>query len=106
MPIDLEQDKLLTLSQACHLLPRKPSPATLWRWRTSGLLIKGCRIKLECVKAGGVWCTTREAFSEFLKRQTDAALSKEFPNTDSSSPRPSHTKKLLEKAGLVRPSQS
>ena len=41
MSIDLAQDELLTLSQACRLLPRRPSPATLWRWRTDGKVPMG-----------------------------------------------------------------
>ena len=74
MSINLEQDTLLTLAQACRLLPRRPSPSTLWRWRTSGVVVNGRRIRLECIRAGGIWCTTRAAFSEFLRRQTTAAL--------------------------------
>jgi len=100
MSIDLAQDELLTLSQACRLLPRRPSPATLWRWRTAGLLVKGRRIKLECVKAGGAWCTTRAAFSEFLRRQTDAALSRPTTDSDSPSERSESTKRRLDSVGL------
>jgi hypothetical protein len=72
--IDLAEDQLLTLGQACRLLPSKPSPTTLWRWRTSGLLVNGRRIRLQCVKVGAAWYTTQEAFSDFLRAQTEAAL--------------------------------
>ncbi|MFV1969065.1 MAG: DUF1580 domain-containing protein [Pirellulaceae bacterium] len=95
--IDLENDELLTLAQACHLLPRRPSPATLWRWRTKGVAVKGQRIRLECVRAGGTWCTTKQAFADFLRRQTDAA--------DPAEPKPStrseSTERRLAEAGLL-----
>lgn len=71
--IDLERDELLTLSEACRLLPRQPSPATLWRWRTRGLKVNGKCVKLECIRVGARWCTTREALADFLRRSTEAA---------------------------------
>jgi len=74
MSIDLQHEELLTLSEACQLLPRIPSPSTLWRWRTKGVVANGQRIRLTCVRAGGVWYTSRQSFAEFLRRQTDAAL--------------------------------
>ena len=52
---------------------RKPSPATIWRWCKKGL--RGGSIRLQAIYHGGYWQTTDAAFNEFLKRQTDAALS-------------------------------
>ena len=91
-----------TLLQACRAagLPKKPSPPTLWRWRTSGVLINGQRIRLECVKVGGSWLTTDEAFSEFMRQQTAAALAPfDAPEKPSRSP---ETQKRLAKAGLIQ----
>lgn len=98
--IDLESDEqLLTLAEACRLLPRQPSPATLWRWRTKGILTNGQRIKLDCVRVGGTWCTTRKAMAEFLRRQTEAALS--VGNDESTPERSPATERKLKAAGLL-----
>ena len=91
--IDLEHDELLTLGQACRLLPRKPSPPTLWRWRTKGVWIAGQRIRLECVRFGGRWFTTSEAMSEFVAKQSQMPTVDEEPTAQRSA---STTKKLRE----------
>jgi len=91
--INLESDPLLTLGEACRLLPRRPSPATLWRWRAKG--INGTR--LECVRVGGKWYTTRAAMSEFVRRQTEAAT----PIDDGPRERSASTQRRLADAGLV-----
>ena len=100
MSIDLEQDQLLTLPQACRMLPRKPSPATLWRWRKSGVVVNGKRIRLECIRVGGQWHTTRAAFSEFLRRQTDAALATSENRDEPSVGRSEAMERKLKEAGL------
>ncbi len=96
--IDLEHDELLTLGQACRLLPRKPSPTTLWRWRAKGVIVRGQRIRLEAVRCGGVWCTTQAAMADFLRRQTAAAspVTEDLPETRSPA-----TERKLAAAGLV-----
>jgi len=100
--IDLRTDELLTLAEACRLLPKTPSPATLWRWRTRGVSVGGQRIKLECIRVGGKWCTTRQAMANFLRRQTDVALeSDEADSADSSTERPAATTERLATAGLL-----
>ena len=53
MKIDLQKELLLTLGEACRPLPKRPSPSTLWRWRTIGVSIRGRKIKLECIRSGG-----------------------------------------------------
>jgi len=97
--IDLEHDELLTLGQACRLLPRKPSPPTLWRWRVKGVKINGQCIKLEAVRCGGVWVTTQAAMVDFIERQTTAAT----PATDDQpdETRSPATERRLAAAGLV-----
>ena len=97
--IDLADDQLLTLSQACRQLPSKPAPSTLWRWRTTGVKINGCIIKLECVRVGGQWMTTRESFATFLRQQTDAALHRQAD--DQATGRPDDTQRRLESAWII-----
>lgn len=95
--IDLDNDELLTLAEACRLLPRKPSPATCWRWRKVGVLVNGQRIRLECIRVGGKWHTTRKAFSEFLRCQTEAAT----PDDTEPNERTERTERKLSEAGLL-----
>jgi len=71
--IDITMERVLSLSEACGLLPRrrrgkKPSYACLWRWAT-----KGCRgIRLESIKVGGTSCTSVEALQRFCEAVTAA----------------------------------
>ena len=101
MSIDLENDELLTLAEACRLLPKKPAPSTLWRWRARGVVAGGRRIRLPCIRAGGTWLTTRRAFAEFLERLTEAALPAENLEDNAPSERPETTTRRLERAGLI-----
>ena len=82
------------LSQLARRLPRKPSPATLWRWHKKG--VKG--VRLEVVSVGGRTYTTEAAFREFVRRQTEvtAAAPAEIP-----AERPPALVRRMEKAGLI-----
>ena len=71
--IDFDNEPLITFAQACRLLPKKPAPSTLWRWRKKGVRVNGRTIKLACIRSGGKWLTTATAFAEFLRQQTEAA---------------------------------
>jgi hypothetical protein len=67
MAIDPLSEEILSLSRAARRLPRvrndRPvSPATLWRWASSGL--RG--VKLETVKLGGATCTSIPALQRFF----------------------------------------
>ena len=71
--IDMATEKLISLKDACGLLPRRrrgvrPHFSTLWRWATEGL--KG--VKLEVIKVGSTLCTSREALQRFFQRLSDA----------------------------------
>ena len=101
MTIDLKTDKLITLGQACSLLPKRPNPSTLWRWRSRGVRIGGKTIHLECVRVGGTWYTTRAAFAEFMQEQTAAAVSREA--REESSERSATRLSRLVEAGLAKP---
>ena len=59
--IDLRTERLITLTEAAKILPRKPCVATLWRWRNAG--VRGRR--LESVVVGGRIYTSAEALQRF-----------------------------------------
>ena len=103
MPIDLSTDKLITLYEACRILPKRPNPSTLWRWRSRGVQVDGQRICLECVRVGRSWYTTRAAFAEFMKQQTAAAASAQRTNT--APERSTAGFNRLVEAGLVKPDE-
>lgn len=94
MTIDLEHDDLRPVSEIAKArFGKKPSPATIWRWR-----LHGCRgVKLECVLCGGIWCTTAAAFAEFIRAQTEAASHSAEPAGEL----PASTKRRLQAAGLA-----
>jgi len=71
MAIDLEHERLLTLSEAAGALPRlrgkKPvHVGTICRWIKSG--VGG--VRLEAVKIGRTLVTSREALQRFAERRT------------------------------------
>jgi hypothetical protein len=66
MAIDLQFEKLLSLSEAARTLPpidgRRPHSSTIWRW-----IRRGSRgIHLEHVRLGRRTCTSVEALSRFV----------------------------------------
>lgn len=67
-------ETLISLGQAARGLPRRRGRrpvhvSTLYRWRRVGLL----GVRLEAVKVGGTWCTTREAIRRFFDCLTEIA---------------------------------
>lgn len=75
MQIDVNRESLIPLGELARSLParrnnRPVHPSTLHRWRTSGL---AGGIRLEAVRVGGAWHTSREAFARFCDRLTAAA---------------------------------
>lgn len=74
--VDTTTETLLTLSQAARLLPpsRHGSPVTLsclLRWVLTGIrLPDGAVVRLEAVRLGGRWLTSREALQRFAVAQT------------------------------------
>jgi hypothetical protein len=51
---------------------RRPSPAAQWRWLHQGVC--GGAVKLSAQRHAGRWLCTREAFEDFIAKQTSAAL--------------------------------
>jgi hypothetical protein len=96
--IDLADVQLITLAEACRMLPMKPAPSTLWRWRTKGVKVNGRRIKLQCVRVGARWCTTLDEFRDFIREQTAAAMAR--TDDDLAVKRTAETIRRLEQANL------
>jgi hypothetical protein len=66
--ISVGTEQLLTLSQLAKRLPRHRNdrpvhPSTCHRWRSPG--VRG--VRLECLRIGGIWCTSWEAFQTFCE---------------------------------------
>lgn len=64
-----ELEELITLTDACRILPRRrrgrqPSPSTLYRWAQKG--IRG--VRLETVQIAGTKCTSRRMLADFFQR--------------------------------------
>lgn len=69
MAIDVFTERVVTLTEATRLLPRrragkKPHTSTLYRWATRGL--RG--VQLETVQVGGSTCTSQESLQRFFDR--------------------------------------
>jgi hypothetical protein len=62
-------EQLLTLAQLAKRIPRRRRerpvhPSTVHRWRRPG--IRG--VRLECIRVGGAWHTSLEAFQRFCEQ--------------------------------------
>lgn len=78
MMINIEREQLMALGEAGRLLGWQPSPATLWRWR-----VKGVRnVRLDCIRIGGRWLTSREAILRFVKALASSQASVVPANVD------------------------
>lgn len=97
MAINLETDELSPVAViAKQMLGKRPAPSTSCRWHIKG--VNGA--KLEVVKSGPCWMTTRAAFVEFLRAQT--ANCQPAPlDSDAPAERPAATIKKLAAAGLL-----
>ncbi len=66
--IDLQSEKLLSLTDAAKALPaidgRRPHVSTMWRWCKKG--VRG--VRLEYVRLGHRVCTSMEALTRFSQR--------------------------------------
>lgn len=79
-------ETLLTLHDAARLLPsnragKRVNFATVWRWVLKGVnTLEGNRVRLEAVRVGGRWLTSREALDRFAASLT--------PSTDTATTNP------------------
>lgn len=81
--VSVADERVLSLAQLARRLPRHRKdrpvhPSTIHRWRNPG--VRG--VRLECLRIGGIWHTSLEAFQRFCE-----ALSSE-PRAQDSSARP------------------
>jgi hypothetical protein len=82
--IDLATETLLSLPEAAHALPagrrkRPVSVSCIFRWIASGVkLSSGEVVRLEAIRLGGRWLTSKEALQRFAEAQT--------PQLDDSAP--------------------
>jgi hypothetical protein len=74
--LDITSEDTLTLTDACRILPRgrngsRPQLSTLLRW-----ILDGCRapdrrrVRLEAVRLGNKWITSRQALQRFAAALT------------------------------------
>jgi hypothetical protein len=68
-PANLMNEDLVRLSDAAWDLPHRPHTSTLFRWMKRG--VRG--VRLEAVRVGGGWFTSREAVRRFIVATTAAA---------------------------------
>jgi hypothetical protein len=88
--IDVGTEQLTTLAQLARRIPcrrnaRPVHPSTVHRWRSPG--IRG--IRLECLKIGGAWHTSMEAFQRFCER-----LSQRDDPSDPIKPAPTYSRSI------------
>jgi hypothetical protein len=87
--IDIASETTLSLTQAARLLPpgRRGQPVTLsclLRWVLEGAKAPdGARVRLEALRVGGRWITSREAIQRFA-----VALTPRAADGRASEPRP------------------
>jgi hypothetical protein len=104
VPTAIHEEKPLALAEAARLLPKRPNPATLWRWRTKG--VRG--VKLVTKLIGGRRYVTRAALQQFIEAVTAAASASAGPPSASESAandlrhgRSAEMSKQLRRAGLL-----
>jgi hypothetical protein len=74
--IDLATKSLLSLAQAAKILPagrngKKAHPATIFRWIAKGAKDPdGQLVRLDGLRVGGRWLTSKEALQRFAERLT------------------------------------
>jgi len=94
-------DKPISLAKAARLLPNRPNPSTLWRWRTKG--VRG--VKLETKLIGGRRFVYPAALNRFIEAVTAAASKADQPAPSEPAagkrPRSSETSRRLKRAGLM-----
>jgi hypothetical protein len=90
------------MGEASRLLPNKPNPATLWRWRTKG--IRG--VRLTTVMVGGrrfVDTAELDRFIAAVSAASEAISAERAPVSAKSKPRRSaEMSRRLKRAGLAR----
>jgi len=111
VPIDISNESIISLTEACRSLPagRRGRPihlSCILRWITQGSTAPdGRRVRLEAVRLGGRWITSREALTRFVE-----ALTPQFDDEPAPAPRSptarqrasAHAARELQAAGVYR----
>lgn len=98
--IDLTTEKAISLDEARAILPlgrggKRVSPSCLWRWMLKGARAPGGRlVKLEGLRIGGRWVTSREALQRFAE-----ALTPSFEDAEPSPKPAAARRKAADRAG-------
>ncbi len=78
-----------------NTLGHRPSPATIWRWKTKGVKVGDERVKLKAIRCGGKLYGTPEDVDEFIRAQNPQ------PVEADDDARAEATQNQLEAAGLI-----
>lgn len=102
----LNGEKLIGLAEAARSLPgyrgkAGMDPSTLSRWITQGAKRKnGDKVKLEAVRIGNRWLTSREAMARFAASLTGTrSVEKSIPSPSAQTRASKKAGQLLEKMG-------
>jgi hypothetical protein len=107
--IDLTVESVLSLEQAADILPpgrggARPTLSCILRWILKGAKSpSGERVRLEGIRVGGRWITSREALQRFAERLTPQLDGSQTPTPRSSSRRQQASERAareLEKMGI------
>jgi hypothetical protein len=101
-------ETILSLQEAADSLPsgmnrgKRLDFSTIWRWVLRGCLaIDGRRVKLEAVRLGGRWLTSREALERFSDALSTPQADQPEPRTPAGRKRDvSSARRKLEKMGI------
>lgn len=83
--IDIFSESPLSINEACQLLPRgrnssRPHFATVYRWILDGVKAPdGQLVKLEAVRVGSKWVTSKEALARFIAALTPTGDASPLP---------------------------
>jgi hypothetical protein len=88
MPVNIFDEEILTLPDACRALPRvdgkRPHVSTIWRWCREG--VRG--VRLEYARLGGRLLTSRQALARFAVNVAEADRQAATPAPPASPPEP------------------
>src|SRR5262249_12849936 len=94
--LNVNSEQIITLAQLARRIPcrrnnRPVHVSTIHRWRNPG--IRG--VRLDCVRVGGMWCTSLQAFARWVEQLT-AVKKQGEPNTPTTRPDVEGTKRDAE----------
>ncbi len=91
--IDIAKEKTFPLKEARTYIPGRPDLSTLYRWAFD----KPGNKRLEVVKVGGRWFTSREAIARFVQKCTNPAA---VPPPGTNAARQRDVEKQLDSVGI------